>query len=94
MVLLKHGVDTLDTERRYVLAKFRTRISPITSNHCCWPVTNTDRPNKIKVGANIEDKTIRIDTREGVRIVNNNDVEGTKKFLLNLRIIRILRDDG
>jgi hypothetical protein len=73
MVMLKHGVDTLATEWRHVLAKFRTRISPVIANHCHWPATSTDPPSKFKVGGNVENKTARVDRREGIRIVDNGD---------------------
>lgn len=93
MVMLKHGVDMLATERRHVLAKFRTRIPPVIADHCHWPATSTNPPGKVKVGGNVENKTARVDRREGVGIVDNGDAQGTKKTLFKLRIGRILRDD-
>ena len=91
-VMLKHGTDTLTTKWRYVLAKHWIRISPIIAHHCIWPDTSTYPPGNLKVGTDMENKTASINTREGVRIVNDVEAQRTKKALFELRIRRILHD--
>jgi hypothetical protein len=91
-VVLEHRMDTLATERRGVLAKYRARIPPIIANHCSWPDTSTYLPSKLKVSRNVENKTASIDARKGVGIVDNVEAHCTKKTLFKRRIGRILYD--
>lgn len=75
-----------------MLAKYRTRIPPITANNCSWLDTSTYPPSKLKVSSNVEKKTVSIDTRESVGIVDNIEAQWTKKALVKLRIGGILYD--